>query len=119
MFMAVSVSLSAQNKNDLKKLVGNWNYTMENPMGGDSMEGSCTITENKDEYKATFTVMGNDMTTSALRLDNGKYHAKISTGDFEMGVAFQLKSDDVLLYEMSFNGADSPFPAIEMKRVKK
>jgi hypothetical protein len=119
MFMAVSVSLSAQNKNDLKKMVGNWNYTMENPMGGDTLEGTCTIAENKGEYKATFTVMGNEMTTSAFQLNNGKYHAKISTPEFEMGVAVQLKSNDVLVYEMSFEGMDSPFPAVEMKRVKK
>jgi hypothetical protein len=112
---AVSVSLSAQG-NDLKKMEGEWSYSMPDMMGGgDPTDATCIIAAANGETKATFSTPMGEVTTSALKLENGKYVGKLDIPDFELSVALYFK-DNKLMQEMISDFGE--MPAIEMTRTK-
>ncbi len=115
--MTLSCSLlSAKNTNDeLTKMEGKWTYTMQDPMGGGgSMKITCSIATTNGETKATFSSPMGDITSSALKLENGKYVGKMSFPEFEMTIAFSWKNDEVLLQELISDYGT--MPPIEMTR---
>jgi hypothetical protein len=119
MLTTISISLAAQN-DDLKKMVGKWSYTMEDPMGGGSFDGTITIAEKDGAYIATVTSPMGDMNTTALKLESGKYVGTLDIPDFEMKIAFKFKDADTLTQEIIFpSGNDFPaLPPVDMKRAK-
>lgn len=114
MFTAMNVALSAQD-DVLKKMVGEWTYTIPDMGGGGAMDGKCIIATVNGETKATLSSPMGDITTSALKLENGKYAGRMDIQEFDMQIAFYFKGD-VLLQEIISDFGD--MPAIEMKRVE-
>jgi hypothetical protein len=113
MITAWSVSLTAQD-DDLKKMVGEWKYTIPDMGGGGEMDGSCKIATVNGETKATLSSPMGDISTSAFKLENGKYVAKMDIPDFDMTIALYFK-DNALWQELISDFGE--MPAIEMKRV--
>jgi hypothetical protein len=115
MITALSVSLSAQD-NDLKKMVGEWTYSMPDMMGGgDPVSGTCKIVTVNGETKATLSNPMGEVTSSALKLENNKYIGTLEIPDFEMKIAFYIKGDKLMQEFISDFGE---MPAIEMTRAK-
>jgi hypothetical protein len=112
---ASSVSLSAQD-NDLKKMAGEWTYSMPDMMGGGNpISGACKIADVNGETKATLSNPMGEVTSSALKLENNKYTGTLAIPDFEMKIALYLKGDKLMLDLISDFGE---MPPIEMTRTK-
>jgi hypothetical protein len=114
MITASSVWLSAQ-EDDLKKMTGEWTYTMPDMGGGGSIDGSCKIATVNGETRATLSSPMGEITSTALKLENGKYAGKLDIPDFEMKIAFYFR-ENVLMQEIISDFGE--MPAIEMKRAK-
>jgi hypothetical protein len=115
MITALNVSVSAQD-NDLKKMAGEWTYSMPDMMGGgDPISGTCKIATVNGETKATLSNPMGEVTSSALKLENNKYTGTLEIPDFEMKIAFYFKGDKLIQELISDFGE---IPAIEMTRAK-
>jgi hypothetical protein len=115
MIAAASVSMSAQ-EGDLKKMVGEWSYSMPDMMGGgDPVSSTCKIATANGETKATLSSPMGEVSTSALKLVNGKYVGKLDIPDFELSIAFYFK-DGKLMQEMISDFGE--MPVIEMTPAK-
>jgi hypothetical protein len=115
MLAALSVSISAQD-NELKKMEGEWSYSMPDMMGGGGpTSATCKITTANGETKAGLSSPMGEVSTSALKLENGKYVGQLDIPDFEISIAFYFK-DGKLMQEMISDFGE--MPAIEMTRVK-
>jgi hypothetical protein len=115
MLTALHVSTSAQD-NDLKKLIGEWTFSMPDMMGGgDPISGTCKIATVNGETKATLSNPMGEVTSTALKLENGKYTGTLDIPDFEMKIAFSIKGDKLMQELISDFGE---MPAIEMTRKK-
>ncbi|MDR1645514.1 MAG: hypothetical protein LBS05_06810 [Tannerellaceae bacterium] len=102
--------------NDLKKLAGEWSYSMPDMMGGgDPISGTCKIATVNGETKATLSNPMGEVTSSALKLENGKYAGTLDIPDFELKVVFYLNGDKLMQELISDFGE---MPAIEMTRIK-
>jgi hypothetical protein len=115
MITALTVSLSAQD-NDLKKMVGEWKFSMPDMMGGGNpTEGTCKIATTNGETKATLSTPMGEVSSTALKLENGKYVGTLEIPDFELKIAFSFKGE-VLLQELISDFGE--MPAMEMTRTK-
>ncbi|MDR2810333.1 MAG: hypothetical protein LBB84_07235 [Tannerellaceae bacterium] len=114
MITALHVSLSAQEDDVLKKMAGEWTYTMPDMGGGGAMDGKCIIATVNGETKATLSTPMGDITSSALKLENGKYVGNMDIPDFDLGIALYFK-EDVLMQEILSGFGDI---VVEMKRAK-
>jgi hypothetical protein len=113
MMMACNVSLSAQD-DVLKKMAGEWTYTMPDMGGTGEMDGKCVIATVDGETKATLSTPMGDITSTALKLENGKYTGNMDIPDFDLGIAFYFNGE-VLMQEIIGGFGEMVF---EMKRVE-
>ncbi|MDR2388285.1 MAG: hypothetical protein LBD89_00660 [Tannerellaceae bacterium] len=113
MIVASQPPVSAQD-DVLKKMVGEWTYTMPDMGGGGAMDSKCVIATENGETKATLLTPMGDITSTALKLENNKYVGDLNIPDFDMGIAFYFK-DDVLIQELVAGFGDI---VMEMKRVE-
>lgn len=109
------VSASAQDSN-LKNLVGTWEYSMENPMDGSTIDASCTVEAKDGKTTVSFDIMGNVVSTTPLTLKDGKYVAELENAGFPLSIAVELKSKDAATLQFFFEGEG--MPAVDMKRAK-
>ncbi|MDR1556085.1 MAG: hypothetical protein LBS88_03510 [Tannerellaceae bacterium] len=115
MIAACSIPLSAQDS-ELKKMEGEWSYSMPDMMGGGGpVNGTCKITTANGETTAILSSPMGEVTTSALKLADGKYVGIMDIPDFEIKIAFYFK-DGKLMQEMISDFGE--MPALEMTRVK-
>jgi hypothetical protein len=95
---------------------GEWSFSMPDMMGGgDPIAGTCTIATVSGETKATLVNPMGEVTTTALKPENGKYVAKLEIPDFELKVAFYFSENKFMLEMISDYGE---MPSMEMTRVK-
>lgn len=83
--------------------------------GGGPISSTCKITTANGETKALLSSPMGEVSTSALKLENGKYTGKLDIPDFELSIAFYFK-DGKLMQEMISDFFE--MPAIEMSPVK-
>ncbi|MDR2118370.1 MAG: hypothetical protein LBP25_02380 [Tannerellaceae bacterium] len=108
-------TLSAQQKDIPKEMLGKWTYTYEDPQSGQSSVGTCTLTQDGATVKATFELDYGTIVTTALRPnENGKYYADMEVQSYPLSVAFKPNGEtlqcDIL--------ADSFDFTVQMKRAE-
>lgn len=100
MLFAAAFGLSAQNldkaKADMKKMLGDWTYSMENPMDGEKIEGAVSIIQEKD---AVFMNLGGvgaaPIKTSAfIPAENGQCQTSFYIEEYDYDVPMSLKLVD-------------------------
>jgi hypothetical protein len=115
--LLVSNTVSAQ-ADTLKRMEGKWKYTLPNMGGGEDIEAVLTIKTVDGDTKVYLTGPAGEITSSPLKLKDGKYIGEIKfeseMGDFTMKLAFSFKGDK-LLQEISSDFGE--MPGIEMTRV--
>ncbi|MDR2498282.1 MAG: hypothetical protein LBD28_02455 [Tannerellaceae bacterium] len=114
---SISATASAQDAT-LKKMEGKWKYTMPD-MGGGSVDGLCTIATVNGETKATLSSPMGEISSSPLKLDNGKYVGDVSIesdmGSFQFKLAFKFNGDKLVQEIISDYGE---MPGMEMTRTE-
>lgn len=112
---ACCFSLSAQQKEVPKGMLGKWSYTFEDPQTGQPSEGICTVIQEGETTTATFELDYGTITSTPLRPnDNGKFYADMEVQGYPLYVAFEL-IDNNLSCNVSADAFDIP---VQMKRVE-
>lgn len=112
--LALSLSAAAQTqdqtakaRSDMAKLVGLWTSSMENPMGGDNIEGEMSFVQ--DEKGIHFEIDGGDtgyFVSDPLKVDeNGKIICLFPAA-VDINCAFTLKDDDSAEIVMETSGME-------------
>ncbi|MDR1500578.1 MAG: hypothetical protein LBI58_06310 [Tannerellaceae bacterium] len=97
MMAAFGITASAQD-NDIKKIEGEWTFSMPDLMGGGGdIAGECTIATVDGATKATLMTPMGEMTSTPLKADNGKFVGTLDIPDFELNVAFHFEDSKLML----------------------
>jgi hypothetical protein len=115
MLYACCFSLSAQQKEVPKEILGKWSYSFEDPQTGQPSAGLCTIKQDGKITTATFELDYGTITTTPLRPnDNGKFYANMEVQGSPLLVVFAL-IDKNLSCNVSADSFEIP---VLMKRVE-
>jgi hypothetical protein len=115
MLCVCCLSLSAQQKEVPKEILGKWSYTFEDPQTGQPSTGLCTIKQDGETTTAIFELDYGTITTTPLRPnDNGKFYADMEVQGYPLFVTFAL-IDNNLSCNVSADSFDIP---VQMKRTE-
>jgi hypothetical protein len=102
----------------MKKLLGKWSYKLDIPSVGE-IEGDLNMIADNGEVKFTTSTPDGDLTSSPLKLVDGKYNAKVDSNYGELRYSFYWKegAPDILIMQISMDMLEGINP-VEMHRVK-
>ena len=105
---AQTQDLSAKAEADIAKLVGEWTFTMDNPLGGAELKGVVTFV--KDEKGVHFEMPAAEygkLVSDPLKAEkNGKITTVYTVVEYDVDVlcTITLKSDDAGVIDMEASG---------------
>ena len=112
--LALSLSAAAQTQDqtakalsDMARLVGSWTSSMENPMGGDNIEGVMSFVQ--DDKGIHFEIDGGDMgyfVSDPLKVDESGRIICLFPAAVDINCTFKLKDDDAAEIVMETSGME-------------
>ena len=105
---AQTQDLSAKAEADIAKLVGEWTFTMDNPLGGEELKGVVTFV--KDEKGVHFEMPAAEygkLVSDPLKAEkNGKITTVYTVVEYDVDVlcTITLKNDDSGVIDMEASG---------------
>jgi hypothetical protein len=85
------LSLSAQQKEVPKEILGKWSCAYDDPQTGQPSKGFCTIKQEGQSVTATFEIDYGTITTTPFRPNaNGKLYADMEVQGYSLSVAFAI-----------------------------
>ena len=118
LFLCASVATMYAQDDATKKMLGKWTYKMDIPSVGE-IDGDMTFIADNGEVKFTTATPNDNLTSSPLKLVDGKYACKVDSEYGELRYSFHWKAGgaDVLIMQMSMDMLPDVDP-VEMTRAK-